>query len=256
MLETVTVHRKPLKEEVFDILHGRIIAGQYSAGEWLRQEEISSQMGVSMTPVREALDLLVSAGLAERVPYRGVRILEPSTGEILNSYGTRLLLESAAVSAAALNIKAEQLQELRLILQESKSLVTLEEMSRQRVLSRQLHGGLVAASGNALLHRIYTTVLNVFPDWMLYEYMFRHPELLADSMSSEYREHSAIVDAVASRDSALAVERTIEHLQNRGRELETYLGISRELVRAAEDQILPLLKSRRMPKDLFQKESA
>ena len=75
----MTVHRKPLKEEVFEILHGRIIAGQYSAGEWLRQEEISSQLGVSMTPVREALDLLVSSGLAERVPYRGVRILEPST---------------------------------------------------------------------------------------------------------------------------------------------------------------------------------
>ncbi|MGZ6316095.1 MAG: GntR family transcriptional regulator, partial [Anaerolineales bacterium] len=89
MPDLIAVHRKPLKEEVFDVLHGRIIAGQYSAGEWLRQEEISSLLGVSMTPVREALDLLVSAGLAERVPYRGVRILEPSPKEILNSYGLR-----------------------------------------------------------------------------------------------------------------------------------------------------------------------
>ncbi|MBK9208327.1 MAG: winged helix-turn-helix transcriptional regulator [Anaerolineales bacterium] len=59
---------KPLKEEIFDALHRQIIAGKYSPGDWLRQEDIASQMGVSMTPVREALDLLVAASLAERVP--------------------------------------------------------------------------------------------------------------------------------------------------------------------------------------------
>src|SRR5512142_375841 len=149
MLETATLHRKPLKEEVFEVLHSRIIAGQYSAGEWLRQEEISSQMGVSMTPVREALDLLVSAGLAERVPYRGVRVLEPSTKEILNSYAMRLLLESAAVHAAACNVSGAQVAQLRAILEESRTLVKLKDMSRQRGLSRQLHGAIVAAAGNA-----------------------------------------------------------------------------------------------------------
>src|SRR5512135_2882142 len=149
MLETTVVHRKPLKEEVFEVLHGRIIAGQYSAGEWLRQEDISSQLGVSMTPVREALDLLVSAGLAERVPYRGVRVLEPSSREILNAYGMRILLESAAAYAAALNASAAQLARLRSIVVESRPLVKLAEMSRARVLSRQLHNEIAAASGNA-----------------------------------------------------------------------------------------------------------
>jgi DNA-binding GntR family transcriptional regulator len=254
MLET-TVRRKPLKEEVFEVLHGRIIAGQYSAGEWLRQEEISSQLGVSMTPVREALDLLVSAGLAERVPFRGVRILEPSSREIVNSYGMRLLLETAAVFGAARNITGTQVGQLRSILQESKSLVTLNDMSRQRVLSRRLHGSIVAASGNTQLHRSYMTVLNTFPDWMLYEYLFRHPDLLSDSMRSEYREHSDIVDAVASHEPALAVERTLEHLLNRGKELQSYLGIPPDLVQDTEDQILPLLTRQPMSKNLLQEES-
>jgi DNA-binding GntR family transcriptional regulator len=244
MFDTIAVRRKPLKEEVFDVLHGRIIAGQYSAGEWLRQEEISSQLGVSMTPVREALDLLVSTGLAERVPYRGVRILEPSSKEILNSYGMRLLLESAAVHAAALNISGAQIAAVRAILNKSRTLVQLNEMSRQRVLSRQLHSAIVAASGNAQLHRMYTTVLNTFPDWMLYEYLFRHPELLDDSMENEYREHCAVVEAVAIHDPALAVQRTLEHLLNRGKELESYLGIPRDLVQATEDEVLPLLMQR------------
>jgi DNA-binding GntR family transcriptional regulator len=244
MLETTTVHRRSLKEEVFEVLHGRIIAGQYAAGEWLRQEDISSQLGVSMTPVREALDLLVSAGLAERVPYRGVRILEPSAREILDSYGMRLLLESAAVFAAAINATASQVAQLRAILAECRSFVRLTEMSRQRVLSRQLHSAIVAACGNAQLHRMYITVLNTFPDWMLYEYLFRHPEILDESMENEYREHGAIVEAVACHDPELAVQRTLEHLLNRGRELESYLGIPRDLVQATEDQILPLLTKR------------
>lgn len=249
------MHRKSLKEEVFEVLHSRIIAGQYSAGEWLRQEEISTQLGVSMTPVREALDLLVSAGLAERVPYRGVRVFEPSSNEILDAYGMRILLESAAASAAARNASEAQVARLRAILEESRPLVKLTEMSRERVLSRQLHGEIAAASGNAQLHRLYSTVLNTFPDWMLYEYLFRHPELLDSSMEDEYREHCAIVEAVAAHQPSLAVERTLEHILNRGRELETFLGISGDLVRATEDQVLPLLTRTTMPNKLVQEES-
>ena len=224
------------------LFRSRIIAGQYSSGTWLRQEEISSQLGVSMTPVREALDLLVSAGLAERVPYRGVRVLEPTTKEILDSYGMRLLLETAAVFSAAGTALDSQVSQLRLILEESRSFVQLKDMSRQRVLSRQLHSAIVAASGNAQLHRIYDTVLNTFPDWMLYEYLFRHPELLDESMDSEFREHGAIVEAVACHQPQQAVERTIEHLLNRGKELVIYLGIPRDLVQATEDQVLPLIR--------------
>ena len=235
------VQHLPLKENIFDFLHERIIAGQYAPGEWLRQEDISSRLGVSMTPVREALDLLVSAGLAERVPYRGVRVLRPSATEMADSYTMRLLLESAAVHAAALHITQAQLSQLEEILAQSRSLVKLKDMSSQRVLNRELHGTIAAASGNPLLHRTYMTVLNTFPDWMLYEYMFRHPELLDSSMRSEHAEHRVIVEALAAHDADLAVQRTVAHLANRGRELEAYLGVPGELIRAAEAHALPLL---------------
>ena len=59
-------------------------------------------MGVSMTPVREALDLLVSTGLAERVPYRGVRVREMSAKDIADAYGLRLILEALTAREAAL----------------------------------------------------------------------------------------------------------------------------------------------------------
>ena len=63
-----TLPRRSMRDDIFDILHKRIIAGEVRPGEWLRQDDIASQLGVSMTPVREALDLLVASGLAEREP--------------------------------------------------------------------------------------------------------------------------------------------------------------------------------------------
>ena len=85
---------KPLKEEIYDALHRQIIAGKFIPGDWLRQEDIAVQMGVSLTPVREALDLLVAKGIAERVPYRGVRIREISAKGVVEAYEMRLLLEA------------------------------------------------------------------------------------------------------------------------------------------------------------------
>ncbi len=240
--ENIAVNRKPIKEEIFDVLHERIIAGNYTPGEWLRQDDISSQMGVSMTPVREALDLLVSAGLAERVPYRGVRVLQPTPEEIADSYALRLLLECSAVYAAATLISDDVLKKLTDLLEQSKLHVNLKDMSRQRVLSRELHELIISACGNSLLHKMYITILNTFPDWMLYEYMFRHPEMLDASVTSEYDEHRLIIDALIDHNPNLAVRRTFDHIRNRRCELESHLNVPAELLRQKEAQVLPMLE--------------
>lgn len=239
--ETATFQRKPLKEEIFEILHKRIIAGKYLPGEWLRQEEIASQLGVSQTPVREALDLLVSAGLAERVPYRGVRVLQLSTTEIVDAYALRLLLESASARAAAHNRTQAQVVALFALVEQTKDLMTLNEMSLQRQLNRQFHQSVVAASGNQLMGKMYAQVINSFPDWMLYEYMFRHPELLESSLTQEYHEHKALVEAIAAGNAELAAKQTLEHVLNLGRELVTFLGIPESLLLPKEQELGPLL---------------
>ena len=133
------LQRKSLKEEIFDVLHEKIIAGKVGPGEWLRQDDIATQLGVSMTPVREALDLLVSVGLAERVPYRGVRVPQPTEDEIAEAYAMRLLLEGAGARAAALKREQVQVKELKRILSRMKDLLSLDDMSALRQLSRQFH---------------------------------------------------------------------------------------------------------------------
>ncbi len=224
------LQRRSLKEEIFDVLHERIIAGKASPGEWLRQDDIATQLGVSMTPVREALDLLVSVGLAERVPYRGVRVPQPSADEIAEAYAMRILLEGAGAHAAALKREQTQVDELKRILSRMKGLLSLNDMSTLRQLSRQFHQSVVAIGGNGSLDKLYEMIMNTFPDWMLYEYLFRHTDLLEQSLVDEYEEHMKLVEAIEAGDAALAEQMAISHIRSLGEDLVAYLSISQEVL--------------------------
>ena len=241
ILERELTH-KPLKEEIYDALHRHIIAGKYGPGDWLRQEDIASQIGVSMTPVREALDLLVAAGLAERVPYRGVRVREMSTKDVVEAYGLRLVLEEITAREAALNITPKQITGLEKILNEMKKFVKLNDMPRERQLSREFHSAIAEASGNDLLIKLYAVTANAFPDWLLYEALYRKPELLAGSVTQTHEEHTAIVNALAKHDVDKAVKASIEHVLDSGKWLEEYLNIPAELLREKEKQVIHLIR--------------
>jgi len=241
MAEKELTH-KPLRDGIYDALHRQIIAGKYGPGDWLRQEDIANQMGVSMTPVREALDLLVAKGLAERVPYRGVRVREISSKEILEAYGVRLMLEALIAREASLNITPEQISKLQEIMSEMDRHVELNEMPQERQLSREFHSTIAEASGNSLLIQMYTIVSNAFPDWLLYEALYRKPELVSGSVAQTHDEHSAILNALKKRDADLAVKVSLEHVMESGRWLETYRDVPAKLLREQEKQISHLIK--------------
>ena len=241
--ETEFIQKRPLKEDIFDVLHEKIISGKYKPGDWLRQDDIATQLGVSMTPVREALDLLVSSGLAERVPYRGVRVREMSTKDVVEAYGLRLVLEVVIAREAAKNITREQVVGLERTILQMKKHDSLKEMSISRRLSREFHSAIAEASRNDLLVKLYEVVANAFPDWLLYEAIFRKPEILTDSMTNTHKEHIAIVDALKKGDGNKAAQKSIEHVMESGRWLEEYLDIPAELLREKESQAAFLMKN-------------
>ena len=243
--EVESIQKRPLKEDVFDVLHDKIVSGKYKPGEWLRQDDIATQLGVSMTPVREALDLLVAAGLAERVPYRGVRVREMVTKEVVEAYGLRLILEAIIAQEAARNITPEQVKVLEKMLGEMGKYHSLKDVSHIRQLSREFHSIIAEASNNDLLIKVYAVVSNAFPDWLLYEAIFRKPELLKSSMDDMQREHSAILDALKKQDPEKAVQKSIEHLKESGKWLDEYLDVPAELLREKEEQASFLLKTRK-----------
>ena len=231
------LRKRSLTDEVYEILSDRIIAGKYSSGDWLRQEDISTLLGVSQTPVREALDRLVATGLAERVPYRGVRvpIMEPK--EIVDAFLLRLILETTGARFAAKVILPEEIEYLSNLIQNTANLLSLEDMSMLRQMNKQFHTRIVEAARSPLLSKLYEMTTNAFPDWMLYEYMFRHPELLHSSLSSEFEEHKAIVGALAVRDGEEASFQVAKHIKNLWYDLQTYLDISDDSIDEIEKQI-------------------
>jgi DNA-binding GntR family transcriptional regulator len=237
-LETSEVLRKrSLTDEVYEYLSSKIIAGKYSSGDWLRQEDISTMLGVSQTPVREALDRLVASGLAERVPYRGVRVpvLEPK--EIVDAFILRLILETTAARLAAKVIQPDEVQTLSRLVENTSNLVSLEDMATLRQLNKEFHSHLVESARSPLLHKLYEITTNAFPDWMLYEYMFRHPELLQTSLKREYIEHKAIVDALSSKNPEAASIQVANHIKNLWHDLHAYLDISGDTIQEIERQI-------------------
>jgi DNA-binding GntR family transcriptional regulator len=237
-----TIHKRPLKDDIFDVLHDRIVSGKFKPGAWLRQDDIATQLGVSMTPVREAFDLLVSSGLAERVPYRGVRVRETSTKDIVEAYGLRLHLEVIIAEEAARHITPEQVAVLERTIAEMKRHNGLKEVSIQRKLSREFHASIADATKNDLLIKLYGVVSNAFPDWLLYEALFRYPDMLQDSMTSMHSEHTVIVDALKKGDGMRAASKSVEHVMESGQWLVDYLNIPAELLREKEEQVLSLLK--------------
>jgi DNA-binding FadR family transcriptional regulator len=91
-------------------------------------------------------------------------------------------------------------------------------------------------SGSPLLTRLYGIASAKFPDWMLYEAMFRHPEALAESLRTEQNQHRAILEAIEARNPENASRAAHQHILTLGKDLETYLHISPDLIRQKEQQ--------------------
>jgi DNA-binding GntR family transcriptional regulator len=188
----------------------------------------------------------VASGLAERVAYRGVRVRDMTEKDIADAYGLRLVLEVTIAYEAAKNITAGQIQGLEKMLAEmQKHDNTLHEMPLARQLAREFHNAIAEATGNDLLVRLYAVVSNAFPDWLLYEALFRHPDILTDSMSATHTEHLAIIEALKKRDGDKTAQTSIEHLMESGKWLEEYLNIPAKLLREKEDQISHIFKRAR-----------
>src|SRR5512137_1825007 len=101
---------KQLRSRVADRLRGEVLQGRIKPGEWLRQERLAGEQGVSQTPVREALRQLVAEGLLEHVPYRGIRAIEFSIEDVEDLYASRALLEGMAARFAAVHITKGEIE--------------------------------------------------------------------------------------------------------------------------------------------------
>ena len=106
---------QPLRDMVFDVLMNAIMQGQLSPGERLLEVQLADEMGVSRTPVREAIRRLELEGFVVMVPRKGAYVAGLSIDDVESVYEIRTALETLAVRLAAQRMEAadyEQLDEL------------------------------------------------------------------------------------------------------------------------------------------------
>ncbi len=212
-MQSIPEMHKSLSTLAYTAIRENILAGHYKPGEWLRQKDLSQQLHISYTPIREALDKLVADGLVEKLPHRGVRVSSVDENEIVNFYCLRLLLEPLIGRMAALTTFEDKLDQLTEILVKAKNLTSLEDMPNRRRLNREFHWMICKVCGNSLLERLYEIVWNRFPDWMFYEGLHRQPNTLKQRLDRENNEHWQMLKVIGTRDADLAGRLYSDHIK-------------------------------------------
>ncbi len=155
-------HRQ-LRQWVADRLRSDILEGRLKPGEWLRQERLAQEHGVSQTPVREALKQLAAEGLVEHVPYRGIQVVQFSVEDVEDLYACRAAVEGMAARYAAEAITDEELDELQSLHERMVACVTPGELREYRELNRRFHEAVSEASRRSYLMRTLAQLWAAFP---------------------------------------------------------------------------------------------
>lgn len=104
-----------LTDQVYGVLRDRVLSGGWEVGRFIREQDISDKLGVSRTPVREALGRLASEGFLERIPHRGFRLPSQSATDLLDLYPILTSLEVLAAQQSFAQIGEEELEKLRAV---------------------------------------------------------------------------------------------------------------------------------------------
>jgi DNA-binding GntR family transcriptional regulator len=204
---------------VADHLRTAILDGELKPGDWLRQQRIAEELGVSPMPVREALTKLAAEGVVEHIPYRGARVAIFSTDDVSDLYANRALLESMAAAAAAQNITPEELGELRDLQSQMRGELASQRLSEYSRLNRRFHRVLYVASRRDYLVRALDLIWSAFPAMMMSYFAQTTSDALAEREAQDLEEHAAIIAALEDSDGERAEELMRQHVEMNREEL-------------------------------------
>jgi len=186
-------------------LQDSILSGELPAGSPLRLEELAARLGMSISPVREAVRRLESLGLAVHVPHRGARVSELALDDLRDTYEVRLVLEPLAVRRAAERFTSRDADVARARLAEYADAHERGDLRAARDAHAGFHFTLYRASGSEWLLRL------IRPAWENCE-RYRAISLQRRRPSEVEREHLAILDACTEHDPERAAAELTRHL--------------------------------------------
>lgn len=197
-----------LRTHVYEQLKRLILSGVLRAGERLHERDLTEKLGVSRTPLREALNQLASDGLVVNRPQRGHFVQAYDANTVDDLYRLRTILERHAIERAIARITAEDKKELR----------------KLKTLLRRYHGR-ESQSGDELrdTFRLHELIARIARDQFLFETLTRLYErlqlfvwldaLYEDDAALTRKEHAELIDIVLAGDVGRAQTLAIQHVQ-------------------------------------------
>jgi len=224
--------RLPLVEETASVIRERIYARRYPAGTWLRQQQLSTELGVSRTPLREAFRLLEQEGLVTVTAGQGARVVSGDLDTLLDAYALRAVVDGLAARLLAENAGRDDLarhvRSLRRTIDVQRATLDPWRAREYTASNVDFHEEIVHLSGNEF-------VVGQLPILRMTAQVFA-PVALVEPGSARraIAEHTAITDAIEAGDSAEAERLARAHIEATTAELRSRTTRTRKTRDAAE----------------------
>ena len=199
---------QPLRDIIFETLRKAIVTGEIKPGERLMEVSLAEQMGVSRTPVREAIRRLEAEGLVTMTPRKGTHVSELSIRDIMDVLEVRTVLDKLATDLAAGRIQAAQLKNLETVHKGYMNCVEKNNIDGAVKKDVEFHDIIYAASGNSRLIAVATS---------LREHVYRFRVIyMKDNLIAEnvLNEHEEILTALRNAESEKASNLAEAHIRN------------------------------------------
>ena len=204
--------RKSLGEHVFESLKHSIVRGKISAGEWLVESHIAETLGISRTPVREAIHKLEREGLIERQARGGFTVLGFKRNDIEETFGIRSVLEGYAARLAAIKHDAKELEDLENKIDEFQNALDRKKMDLLPTINTEFHDLLYGLSKSPKL----INMINHLRDQI---YRYRQMILKERKFATtSNQDHKKMLKYIRRRDAEGAERLVREHIL-RGQEM-------------------------------------
>lgn len=212
----------PLRDVVFNTLRQAILTGELKPGERLMEIHLANRLGVSRTPIREAIRKLELEGLVTMIPRRGAEVAQITEKSMNDVLEVRRALDALCVELACDRIEARALESLKEACDNFEQAVRTRDIKKIAREDVALHDIIVQATDN---HRLIQLVYNLSEQ--MYRYRF---EYIKDVSQHDrlVEEHRIIYNAIVSKDKETASRAAKMHIDNQEKAIMRQIRLERE----------------------------
>lgn len=200
------ITRSVLSEQVKGRLLQAILDGRYPPGARIVETRVAREFGTSQAPVREALRDLEALGVVESAPFRGARVRQPTSEELLEAFDVRSILESHGAVLSMANMRDQDLVKLDGLVDQMRDAALAGDPYGEATADTEFHRFIMHRSGNATLERVWRTLEPFLRTYITIVSPGVDRRAVADR-------HVPIIDALRQTDPALVEDAFKVHFQ-------------------------------------------